>query len=153
MLMVQPSDLTPPPPSSSTPIAADGPPAGGDGQLVLALTTEGSAALAEALAQTLLQRRLVACVALQPQRALYRWQGALEQAQEVQLLLKTHPARLEALAAAVQALHSYDTPEWVHWTASCSDAYGRWLADCCGVSPDAGAPAPADPPGSAGPAG
>ncbi len=146
MPMVQPSDPTPPPPSSSTPIAADG-------QLVLALTTEGSAALAEALAQALLQRRLVACVALQPQRALYRWQGALEQAQEVQLLLKTHPARLEALAAAVQALHSYDTPEWVHWTASCSDAYGRWLADCCGVSPDAGAPAPADPPGSAGPAG
>lgn len=151
--MASANPSTPPTAFSSALIPPDGPPDGGHGQLVLALTTEGSAALAEALAQALLQRRLVACAALQPQRALYRWQGALEQAQEVQLLLKTHPARLEALAAAVAALHSYDTPEWIHWTASCSDAYGRWLADCCGVSPDAGAPAPADPPGSAGPAG
>ncbi len=116
--------------------------------LVLALTTEGSATLAEALAQQLLERRLVACAALQSQRALYRWQGALEQADEVQLLLKTHPARLAELTKVVQQLHRYSTPEWIHWSASCSEAYGRWLVESCGLSPDGDAPAPADPPDS-----
>jgi periplasmic divalent cation tolerance protein len=121
--------------------------------LVVALTTEGSTELAEALAQQLLEQRLVACAALQPQRSIYHWQGSLEQSDEVQLLLKTHPARLAELAAAVQHLHSYRTPEWIHWSAGCSEAYGRWLAESCGLSPDGDAPAPADPPGSADQAG
>ena len=59
--------------------------------------------------------RLVACVALTPLRSLYRWQGAIETAEEVQLLLKTHASRLADLESAVRALHSYDTPEWIHW--------------------------------------
>lgn len=94
--------------------------------LVLALTTEASEARAEALARTLLERRLVACVSLRPVRSLYRWQGEVETTNEVELLLKTTAARLADLAAAVRELHSYDTPEWLTWTAGASDAYAAW---------------------------
>lgn len=122
---------------------ADLPPAA----VVLALTTEASAAQAEALAQALLERRLVACVSLQPLRSLYWWQGQLEHSEEVQLLLKTDASRLEALQLAVHQLHSYDTPEWLVWPASASAGYGRWLAaelaaQLPGTSPDAGPAAP-----------
>lgn len=123
------------------------------GSLLLALTTEANAALAEALARQLLERRLAACVALQPLRSLYRWQGVLEEAQEVQLLIKSHPLHLEALSRAVAALHSYTTPEWIHWRATCSDAYGAWLLESCGLSPGDCAPAPPDSPGGGAPAG
>ena len=47
-------------------------------RLVVALTTEGDQGRAEALAEALLERRLVACVSLQPQRSMYRWNGRLE---------------------------------------------------------------------------
>ena len=108
--------------------------------LILALTTEASAERAEALARTLLERRLVACVSLQPLRSLYLWQGRLEQAEEVQLLLKSDAGRLPALEQAVHALHSYDTPEWVWWPASAALPYRTWLQAL--LSPDADAATP-----------
>ena len=127
------------------------------GQLVLALTTEASLELAENLARRLLERRLVACVALQPLRSIYRWQGELQQAEEVQLLIKTSAARLEALTEAVHGLHSYTTPEWITWPADCSGGYGAWLVAACApaewISPDGAAPAPGDWPGDAAPTG
>ena len=55
--------------------------------LMLVLTTEGIAR-AIALAEALLERRLVACVSLQPLQSLYRWNGELQRETEVQLLLK-----------------------------------------------------------------
>lgn len=126
--------------------------------LVLALTTEASAARAEALARQLLERGLAACVALRPVRSLYLWQGRLEDSEEVQLLIKTHPARLAALAEAVRALHSYSTPEWITWAAEASAAYGAWVAQTTGatadgLSPDGAAPAPPGSPGGGVPAG
>ncbi|MCS5705525.1 divalent-cation tolerance protein CutA [Synechococcus sp. FGCU-3] len=94
--------------------------------VVLALTTETDEERAEALARTLLDQRLVACVSLRPVRALYRWQGQLEESLEVELLLKTSPERLAALEAAVRELHSYDTPEWLCWQAEASGPYAAW---------------------------
>ena len=95
--------------------------------MLLVLTTEASLALAESLARQLLQRRLVACVSLQPLCSLYRWQGQLERSDEVQLLLKTDGAHLGELEATVHQLHSYDTPEWLVWPAEASGGYGAWL--------------------------
>ena len=121
--------------------------------LLLALTTEASQAKAEALAEALLERRLAACVVLTPVRSIYRWQGCIERSEEVQLLIKCHPSRLEELAVVVHQLHSYSTPEWIHWQADCSPAYGSWLVSGCGLSPDDAAPAPPDRTGGAAPAG
>lgn len=121
--------------------------------LLLALTTEASPALAEALAEALLARRLAACVALQPITSFYHWQGSQERGVEVQLLIKSHPSRRAELEAAVHQLHSYSTPEWIHWQAQCSPAYASWLAASCGLSPGDAAPAPPDRTGGAAPAG
>jgi len=97
-----------------------------EGALTLVLTTEASRELAEALAQALLERRLVACVSLVPVQSHYRWQGRLERAEEVQLLLKTREELLEELRSALATLHSYETPEWIHWRATTAGAYGAW---------------------------
>ena len=94
--------------------------------LVVALTTEGDQGRAEALAEALLERRLVACISLQPQRSMYRWNGRLERGGEVQLLLKTSPCCLDVLRQTVMELHSYDTPEWISWPVDAAPAYGQW---------------------------
>ena len=94
--------------------------------LVVALTTEGDQGRAEALAEALLERRLVACISLQPQRSMYRWNGRLERGSEVQLLLKTSPCCLDVLRQTVMELHSYDTPEWICWPVDAAPAYGQW---------------------------
>ncbi len=121
--------------------------------LSLVLTTEADRERAEALALSLLERGLVACASLHPVVSLYRWQGRLERAEEVQLLLKTTPDQLEALRRTLGELHSYDTPEWIHWRASSEGPYGRWLLEQVVISPGGGPPAQAGRPGGADPAG
>lgn len=121
--------------------------------LSLVLTTEADRERAEALARALLERGLVACASLHPVVSLYRWQGRLERSEEVQLLLKTTPANLETLRRTLEELHSYDTPEWIHWPAASDGPYGRWLLEQLPLSPGGGPPAPAGRPGDGDPAG
>lgn len=99
--------------------------------VILALTTEADAERAEALAQQLLERRLAACVALRPLTSLYWWQGRVERSQEVQLLIKSRASLLADLDATVHSLHSYSTPEWLHWPTGSSEGYGLWLRENC----------------------
>ena len=67
---------------------------------------------ADALARLLVDQRLAACVQVLPgMRSTYRWEGAIESAEEVLLLAKTWDDRLEALVAALQAAHPYSLPE------------------------------------------
>lgn len=72
------------------------------------------AASADALALALVEERLAACVNCLPGlRSVYRWQGSVEQAEEVLLLIKTTTERLPALTARLRALHPYELPELV----------------------------------------
>jgi uncharacterized protein involved in tolerance to divalent cations len=66
-----------------------------DGQALLILTNLPDEAGARDLATMLVSRRLAACVnVLAPCHSVYRWQGAIESAQEVPLLIKTTESAL-----------------------------------------------------------
>ncbi|MBI4985064.1 MAG: divalent-cation tolerance protein CutA [Rhodocyclales bacterium] len=83
-------------------------------ETLLVLTTLPDAETARALAERLVERRLAACVnILAPCRSVYRWQGRIEDATEVPLLIKTSAARYAALEAALRAEHPYELPEIV----------------------------------------
>ncbi|MEI2456710.1 divalent-cation tolerance protein CutA [Lysobacter firmicutimachus] len=79
---------------------------------VLVLSTCPDQASADAIAQTLVEERLAACVTRLPgARSTYRWQGEIEQADEVQLLIKTRVAVYPALIERLIELHPYELPE------------------------------------------
>ncbi len=81
-------------------------------ETLLVLTCLPDQAAAELLAASLVENRLAACVnILQPCRSIYRWQGAVEKADEVPLLIKTTEACYSALENAIRAGHPYATPE------------------------------------------
>ncbi|GAB2507143.1 hypothetical protein GCM10027188_07810 [Lysobacter humi (ex Lee et al. 2017)] len=70
------------------------------------------AQVADRIATALVDARLAACVQQLPAlRSTYRWEGRVEQAQEVLLLIKTATDRLDAVIASVRALHPYELPE------------------------------------------
>jgi periplasmic divalent cation tolerance protein len=76
------------------------------------LVTAPDAEVAGRIARTLVEERLVACVNVLPGvRSVYRWEGAVEEASEQLLVIKTQEDRCEALAARVEALHPYALPE------------------------------------------
>lgn len=83
-------------------------------EALLVLTNLPDADAAHALATRVVEMRLAACVnILAPCRSVYRWQGRVEDAQEIPLLMKTTTDRYAALEAAIRAHHPYELPEIV----------------------------------------
>lgn len=67
---------------------------------------------ADALAKTLVDRRLAACVNIVPElTSVYRWQGQCETTRESLLLIKTHARVYPRLEQALRELHPYELPE------------------------------------------
>lgn len=93
------------------------------------LCTCGSAGEASKVARGLVERELAACVNVVPTvRSVYRWQGAVEEADEHLLLIKTREDLLAAVEAAIQELHSYEVPEvLVLAVTGGSNDYLHWL--------------------------
>lgn len=97
--------------------------------VVLLLTTLPVELEVETWVRPLLETGLAACVSvLPPMRSTYRWQGAVETAEERQLIVKTTKARLAAVEADIKSRHPYEVPELLVLPVSGGgDAYLRWL--------------------------
>lgn len=79
---------------------------------IVVLNTCGSVEEAERLARKLVDLRLAACVTvISPARSFYRWQGAVADATEWLLLIKTSRPLFAQLRSALEAAHSYELPE------------------------------------------
>ena len=78
---------------------------------VFVYTTYPSIVEAEKAGRVLIERTLAACVNILPGMvSLYRWQGTVERAEEVVMIVKTRASLAEAVRAAVKEMHSYETP-------------------------------------------
>lgn len=81
---------------------------------LLVLTNLPDRAVADRLADSLIEQRLAACVnILAPCRSVYRWKGAVQHDEEHPMLIKTTAERYAALEAAIRAMHPYELPEIV----------------------------------------
>ncbi|MFH9420749.1 divalent-cation tolerance protein CutA [Streptomyces sp. NPDC017529] len=95
------------------------------------MTTTDSAAKAETLARGAIEARVAACAQISaPVTSVYRWDGAVETAQEWQVLFKTAAARYEALEAYLLQAHDYDTPEIIATPVTRGGAgYLAWVTE------------------------
>lgn len=100
-------------------------------QILIVMTNLPNAQAAEVLASELVEARLAACVnLLSAVQSIYRWQGKIEQATEVTLLIKTTQRRYAALEAAIHAAHPYELPEVVALPVTAAlPSYVRWVID------------------------
>ena len=98
---------------------------------LLVMTTTGSKDEAVKLANTLVERRLAACVNMVPQgQSVYRWNDKVEHAEEFLLLIKTYATALERVRNLNREMNSYDLPECISFRidGGCS-AYLKWLGN------------------------
>lgn len=96
---------------------------------LVVLTNVPDRATAERLARTLVEQQLAACVnVLAPCRSFYRWEGAVQQDEEVPLLIKTTRTRYPALEAAIRGGHPAELPEIIAVPVECGlAAYLEWV--------------------------
>ncbi len=97
-------------------------------QVVSVVTTVGSATDGQAMAQALVERRLAACVQVEPIVSHYRWDDALQAQPEWRLSMKTLASRLPALEAYLVQTHPYDVPQLIWQYVWASADYARWVA-------------------------
>ncbi len=104
---------------------------------VVILTSLPLDADAEAFARALVFERLAACVNLLPaMESIYRWEGAISEDRERQVVIKTSADRVPALRGRLRELHPYDVPEFIVLPiVDGSDAYLRWVGDSTAASP------------------
>jgi periplasmic divalent cation tolerance protein len=81
-------------------------------EALLILTNLPDTASAETLARQLVESGHAACVNILPaSRSVYRWQGVIETAAEVPLLIKSTAAAYSRLEDCIRAHHPYELPE------------------------------------------
>ena len=98
-------------------------------EMLLAFTTFANEDDAARVVRRLVDERLIACGNLLPgARSIYRWQGAVEDAREVVVLMKTRKQDWSALLSRLHELHPYETPELVAVRiAAGAPKYMAWL--------------------------
>jgi len=108
-----------------------------DSRIVIVLTTLGADTDAAALAKTLIEERLVACVNIMPMTTVYCWKGKIEHNPEQQLLIKTTAAKVEDLETRLMELHRYEVPEFLVIRVDAStEVYRDWVRTWVGATAD-----------------
>ncbi|SRR5574343_601990 len=99
-------------------------------ETLLVLTNCPDEATANAIALALVEEKFAACVNILPRvQSVYRWQGAVESASEIPLLIKSTVGRYAELEAAIRARHPYDVPEIIALPITQGlPAYLNWVA-------------------------
>lgn len=69
----------------------------------------GSWQEAQAITDVLLSKRLVVCVESMEIKSNYHWNGNIDQAKEIKLIMLTKASQFDRIEAEVAKLHSYDT--------------------------------------------
>lgn len=102
----------------------------GANNALLVLTNLPDEASAMRLADALVKDHAAACVnILAPCASVYRWQGKLESAKEVPLLIKTTQAAYPRLEKLVRELHPYELPEIIAVPVETGlPGYLQWVA-------------------------
>lgn len=90
------------------------------------------------IGRVLVEERMAACTnMLDGMRALYWWEGEVQEGREAVLLVKTRADRVEAAIARIKALHSYRVPCVAELTIGRGNPdYLAWIA--AEAAPDRG---------------
>jgi len=97
--------------------------------LILVLSTFPNRELALKVAQSLVEKRLAACVHVNPAgESIYEWEGKICREEEVQLWAKTEDRLWTAVRDEISTLHPFEIPQILGLNISNSLAtYEDWL--------------------------
>ncbi|MGG6297176.1 divalent-cation tolerance protein CutA [Leptolyngbya sp. AN02str] len=96
----------------------------------IVLVTAPNQEVAQAIAQTLVEKKLAACVSITPIQSIYVWEGSVHNDVEWQLVIKTNLDDFADLEAQIRRVHPYQVPEIVAIPfVQGSSPYLQWIQD------------------------
>ncbi len=99
-------------------------------EIVSVYAVFGSQDEAERIARSMVEQRLAACAnILGTCQSVYRWEGKVEEGEEVPAIFKTARDKADALVDAIAESHGYDVPAICVWPAETAlEEYAKWVA-------------------------
>jgi len=94
----------------------------------LVMTTTNSKENANAITKALLEKKLAACIQIQPIESHYVWKGEIQQDQEFLLLIKSKATLYKKIENCILQQHAYETPEIIQVPIEKgSNPYLNWI--------------------------
>lgn len=105
-----------------------------DTNVVLILVTFPADSDISEIVTRLVNERVAACITVFPEvESVYRWGDEVQCAKERQLLVKTTGDQVRCLKKRINALHPYDTPEFLVLSVVAGDErYLNWVGKSTG---------------------
>ena len=72
--------------------------------------TAGDEDEARRIGRTLVEEKLAACVNILPIKSIYRWEGNIQEEDEVAMFVKTKAELADKVIGRVKELHAYEVP-------------------------------------------
>lgn len=100
---------------------------------IVVLVTAKNMKEANVIADILVGKKLIACAnIIKDIQSVFRWQGKVEKADEVLLILKTQQESFSKIVKAVKEHHSYEVPEIIALPVlDGNKKYLNWIQESC----------------------
>lgn len=96
-------------------------------KIIIVYITMPSEEKAKEIARALLEKRLIACATMLPCKSMYRWNGSIQDDQELIMLVKTAEDRFDELEREVVNMHPYQIPCILKLEATAHIPYMQWV--------------------------
>ena len=96
-------------------------------KVLLLITTESNKKKANKIAKLLLKKKLAACVSLKDIYSIYQWEGKIEDASEVEIIVKSKPKLRKDLIAFLQKITSYNVSQIIYKKFNSEKKYLNWV--------------------------
>ena len=100
-------------------------------KIKIILTSTNSDQTAKDVAEYLVKDNLSPCVQIVPNiQSFYKWKDKIEKSNEILILIKTIPEKVQECKKVILENHNYDVPEIVVTNGEIlNDAYRNWFID------------------------
>lgn len=102
-----------------------------DTKIIFLYVTAPDLNTAENIGQTLVEKKLAACVNILPHMvSIYKWKGTIEKENEAILIVKTSLSLHSKVESEINSLHPYEVPCIAQISIeNCNAPYLQWLLD------------------------
>ena len=96
-------------------------------EVLILITTISNKKIAKNIAKSLVKKKLAACVSLKNIYSIYEWEGKIEEADEVEITIKSRPELKDDLINILKKLTSYDVPQIIYKKFNSEKKYINWV--------------------------
>ena len=97
-------------------------------EVLILVTTESNKEKAKNIAQTLLQKKLAACVSIKQIYSVFEWEGEIEESEEFEITIKSKLELKEYLINFLKKNLSYDVPQILFNKFHAESKYYEWIS-------------------------